>query len=275
MESVFDYEVRVAGGGEYHGTLGKPDKPGELNVVGESSNQVLEISKVLLIHPIGKGFRRKIDGSLNSGFSYTQSNKAAQYSLSVSARYRSVDNLISLSGSSIFNGQEGGEEASQHSLSLSPVQLLGTRWASFEVAQFQSNQDQGFDARLLAGGGAARLLQISPKRVTFLTMGPVVNREHIVDSPDIDTNAEILIGIEYYRIRSSRGTPSINVSMNTFTDIRSAERYRIQFSAQLAWEIINHFNFGFNLVNSYDSLPPGGDSEKNDLSLVSSIGYTF
>jgi hypothetical protein len=35
------------------------------------------------------------------------------------------------------------------------------------------------------------------------------------------------------------------------------------------------FKFSFQVNDSYDSDPPGTDSENNDGSVVTSIGYTF
>jgi hypothetical protein len=88
LVSSFEYEVEDVAGNWLFGTLAQPDRDGELRIVHPSGDSTtLSLQEVFSPAPIEHGFWKKIDGSVNLGFSYTQSNQAVQYSLSADARY--------------------------------------------------------------------------------------------------------------------------------------------------------------------------------------------
>jgi len=43
----------------------------------------------------------------------------------------------------------------------------------------------------------------------------------------------------------------------------------------VGWKVIGDFQFSFQVNNNYDSQPPGTDAKNNDVSVVTSVGYTF
>jgi hypothetical protein len=70
-------------------------------------------------------------------------------------------------------------------------------------------------------------------------------------------------------------TRVITLSLNTFTNVTNTPGLRVQLNFKTNWEIVNNFNFSFSILESYDSNPPTEDAAENDLSLVTSIGYSF
>jgi len=58
-------------------------------------------------------------------------------------------------------------------------------------------------------------------------------------------------------------------------NVTGESRFRAQLNVNLTWTIINNFNLGISLLDSYDSRPPTVESEKNDLSLSLSVGYSY
>jgi len=87
--------------------------------------------------------------------------------------------------------------------------------------------------------------------------------------------AEALVGVAFRRFKRGSHSPSVQLSLTTFTNVTDTPRFRAVFKFNVGWKIIGDFKFSFQVNNSYDSDPPGTDSNKNDLSLVTSIGYTF
>ena len=149
------------------------------------------------------------------------------------------------------------------------------RWGSFEVGQVSSNPDQGYDLRTVVGGGAANFLIESSRKLLTLDLGAVYNRENVTDGSGVEDSAEALVGLSFRRFKRGSHSPSVTLSLITFTNVTDTPRFRAVFDFNVGWKIVGDFKFSFQVRNSYDSNPPGTDSNNNDLSLVTSVGYTF
>ena len=109
-----------------------------------------------------------------------------------------------------------------------------------------------------------------------MNLGAVYNREEVTGSDEIEHTAELLSALSFRRYKVAADSPGIETSLYVFTDITSADRrYRVDFKFNIAWKIIGDYTFNFSVNNSYDSNPPGTDANKNNVTVVTSIGYTF
>jgi hypothetical protein len=275
LTSKFEYRIELSGGIRHYGTLGPSEQPGHLSITADSGAVEVDLSDVVSIVPIEHGFWKGLDGSVNFGLTYTQANDSLQYSLSGDAERRTRRNYSSLSGQSILNTQEAGDTVSQHYLKLILAQVVKNKWGAFELAQLQSNPDQGYDMRYIAGGGASNFLIESSTKLLSLNLGAVYNREDVTDSSDVDQSAEALIAVAFRRFKRGSHSPSVQLSLMTFTNMTDTPRFRAVFNFNVGWKIVGDFKFNFQVNNSYDSDPPGTDAKNNDLTLVTSIGYTF
>ncbi len=68
---------------------------------------------------------------------------------------------------------------------------------------------------------------------------------------------------------------TIKLEFDTLTNVTNTPRFRAQLNFSLTWEIVNNFNLGITLLDSYDTQPPTVESEKNEMSLSLSVGYTY
>ncbi len=275
LTSKYEYRIELSGGVRHFGSLGPPKAPGQLSIVSPSGPIEVDLVDVVQIVPIEHGFWKRLDGSANFGFTYTQANDALQYNLSGDATYRTRKNYGKLSSQSIFSSQEGGETTNQHYVQLLLAQVTKKQWGSFELGQIASNPDQGYDLRYIVGGGATNVFIESSRKLFFLNLGAVYNRENVTDSSDVEESAEALVGVAFRRFKRGSHSPSVQLSLTTFTNMTDTPRFRAVFKFNVGWKIIGDFKFSFQVNNSYDSDPPGTDSKNNDLSVVTSVGYTF
>lgn len=275
LTSKFEYRVEVAGGTRYFGTLASSEKPGRLLIIGANGPIDVALADVVLISPVEQGFWKRLDGSLDFGLSYTQANKALQYNMNFNANYRSHGSFATLDGQSIFNQQEDGDPTNQQYLSFVLMQLTKQKWSPFELGQAQSNVSQGFDLRINLGGGAAYFIIESGRQLFQLNLGAVYSREDVADSPEVDHNAAALVGIGYRHFKRSSHSPSVQLDLTTFPYFTNTPRIRAVFNFQTRWQIIGDFTFNVQLRDNYDSNPPGTDADKNNLTFVTSVGYSF
>jgi hypothetical protein len=275
LTSKFEYRVEVSGGARHFGTLETSKEPGRLNIVGPSGTIEVKLADVVQIVPIEHGFLKRMDGSVNFGLTYTQANDALQYNLSGDANYRARRNYATLSGQSIFNTQTEGATTGQHYLKLILIQVGKKKWGVFELAQLQSNPDQGYDLRSILGGGATNFLIESSTKLLSLNLGAVYNREVVTGSAEVDNSVEAFVGAGFRRFKRGSHSPSVQLSLGTFTNMTDTPRFRAVLGFNIGWKIVGDFKFSFQVNESYDSAPPGANAENNDLSIVTSVGYTF
>jgi len=275
LKSVSNFQLEMVSGDRYFGSLEPGDSDGELRIVDGSEVQTVKLADVVGIALIEHGFWQRLDGSVDAGLSFTQSNQAIQYSFSADVRNRTLKRLSTLQINSIYNNQEGGDASSQHYSSFRQTQFMKKKRNIFWLVELQSNPDQGFSLREDLGGGVGRAFVHTNHELFNFSGGLVYDREQVTGSDEVDNSAEVLLGLEYGSFRYAGNTRVITLSLNTFTNVTDTPRLRVQLNFKTNWEIVNNFNFGFSILESYDSSPPTDDAAENDLSLVTSIGYSF
>jgi len=275
LTSKFEYRIDLTGGAQHYGSLGPPSEPGHVSIVLPDGPLEVGLADIVAIIPVEQGFWRSLDGSINFGLTYTQASDAFQYNLSADAERRTRKLYSNLSGQSIFNTQQGAEATSQHYLRFIMAQATKKRWGPFEMGQLQSNPAQGYDMRLLLGAGASNSFIERSTALAALNLGLVYNREEVTDETNTDESGEVMAGVAYRRFKRGSHSPSVQVSLMTFTSLDDTHRFRTVFNFNVNWKIVGDFKFSFQVNNSYDSQPPGEDANKNDVSVVTSIGYTF
>jgi hypothetical protein len=274
MTSKFEYRVEVNGGVRHFGTLGQGVKPGTLSIITASQTTVVDLMEVVEVIPVEHGFWKRLDGSVNFGLTYTGTNSALQYNLSGNAYYRTRRTYASFTAQSIFNTQDGVRTTDQWKLDLLVSQIGPGQWGAFELGALQSNRDLGYDLRVIAGGGATKFLIEDSRATLGLFLGVVYNREQVAGNSDVDESGEALIGAAFRLFKRGSHSPSIQISLATFTNLTGASRFRAAFSLNLGWKIIGNFILNFDVSESYDTDPPG-TGVNNNLTIVTSVGFTF
>jgi putative salt-induced outer membrane protein YdiY len=275
LTSSFDYEVEMTTGERYFGSLASAGEPGELVIVGDAGEQRVSLSGIFSISPIGRGFWKRLNGNVNLGFSYTQSNQAVQYSLGASTHYQNRKYLGLGQLNSIFNTQQDSDSTHQQNLSFRVTRSVKKVSGLYGVVQFQSNPDQGFDLRSVIGGGYDRFLVHRADGYFIVGAGLVYDREQVVGSPEVDNSAEVTVGLQFASFSLDHPSRTVTIAFDTFTNVTDTPRFRAQLNFSLTWEIVNNFNLGITLLDSYDTRPPTVEAKNNDMSLSLSVGYSF
>jgi len=275
LQSKYRYRVRLAGGDLKFGTLGVPSEKGLLNIVGDPASVEVGLDKIVEIVPFEHGFWERLDGSLNFGLTYTKSSEAFQYNLGADISYRRPAGYAQLTAQSILNKQKGAAKSDQHNLQFSMSHPWSNKWGWFETAQVQSNPDQGYQLRTIVGGGVSNFMIEQTSELLLGNFGVVYNREEVTDSSTVDNSLEATAGISFRKFKTRSGVPSLQVSLQAFRDLSGSSRFRATLNFVISWKLASIFNVNFQVQDNYDSDPPGTDSLKNDVNVITSIGYTF
>jgi hypothetical protein len=292
LESKQNIQVETENGVRYLGHLSAAADEKRLVVKMSSGPVVLENKHVILMTPIEGVRRDRIDGDVSAGYTFAKAKNVKTTNLSFDLNYRTESRIWSLdydtlvTDSSEDDNEDDDEGASEDlSLALEYKRLLANRWLAGGLVRFERNDELGLDLRSSIGAGVGRILRQSDNSSVSLTGGLFVSREDtVISDPDISPQSEEHI-IEDYLEASIHltwdwfryDTPELDLktTLQIYPNLTDSGEYRGEFEIELKWEIIEDFFWSLSITDSYDSKVDELEGEKNDYSIITSVGWDF
>ena len=266
-------EVVTGDGLRYFGSLGTADRR-SLVVVSTDGQHPLAMQDVTIIRPIGTSFWKKIDGSVDAGFSYTRSSGIAQ----LNVNWETVYNKPSMQGRLAFSltatKQDDGSSDDRGYLELSYLKYPWRTWFVAGAGRFESNESLGLTLRSqIAGIIGPRLINSNRAQMT-VGGGLVFNDEQGVDVESTQ-NIEAVIDFRWSYFRYDRPKTNLDLSIDYYPSLSTPGRHRLQLDAGARREFFKDLFVAVNGYNTYDSQPPNPTADTNDVGVVISVGWSY
>jgi hypothetical protein len=272
VTSPREFEVTVASGDKFYGTLGASPS-GDLAITDVLGPQIARLDDVTLIVPLGTSIWSRMDGSMDAGLSLAQANRETHYTLNASGLYRSRRYRISGTLASQLTTREDADRTFRNTLTLNGSRLFqDNRWFLTMLGQIQQNEELDLELRTVGGGGVGNAFSQTNHRMVAGYTGLVYTREHFSNEP-ADNLAEVAVGAQIDFFTAAKHESSLTNSINSYYALGRA---RARLELQSAWrhEFMNDFYFSVNGIESFDSNPPEGQ-KKNDYTVSLTIGWSF
>jgi hypothetical protein len=147
-------EVITTDGRQFLGTLGQAPAR-EIAVVAADGTTALPMAEVTSITTIGQSFWRKLDGSIDVGFSYTKSSGIAQLNLNSDTIHRKPASSTRLTASFTQTDQRESEDGDDRgSIDVSHLRYPWQRWFLVVQGRFETNESLGLELRSQVGAAA-------------------------------------------------------------------------------------------------------------------------
>jgi hypothetical protein len=226
------------------------------------------------LSPLGRTFWKRIDGSFDLGFTYTEANQFLQFNLNGDAEYRAKSFEVTARLSSFLSEQQGATSSQRGSLFLGDTYFLQNRWLVGAVAGLERNRDLGLDLRASLGGGVGRYLFQSNQSSLVALLAFTGNREDPVEG-EATYSAEAVVAAQYTTFMYDFPYLKVYASLKVIPSLSELGRVRLQADVSLRREIISDFYVSIRVYDSFDSNPPTPGAAKNDWGPTVSIGYKF
>ena len=274
VTSTGQFEVITSDGRSFVGSL--RSDPGRILVIVEATGPVpLPMDEVTDINTIGRSFWKKLDGSVDIGFSFTKSSDIAQLNVNASTVYRSPSFEARLTGSGTAtqtSDEEGRDD--RGTLQISYLRYRGSRLFVGGAAGFESNESLGIKLRSQVSGALGQRLVNTNRAQLSLSGGLSFNDEQGVDTePTQNIEAIMTFRTSYYAYDFPK--TNIDVAFQYFPSLSDFGRQRIQFDSSFRREIWKDVFLAVNVFDTFDSDPPSVDAESNDVGVVFSFGLTY
>jgi Protein of unknown function, DUF481 len=267
-------EVLTADGRRFLGSLG-PAAARSTTVVTSGGEVLLQMSEVTLITPIGTRFWRQLDGSIDAGFSYTQSSGVAQLNVHSDTVRRQLASRARLTASLTQTKKDDDSDRDDRAfVEMSYLRYPWARWFIMTAGRFETNESLGLELRSQIGAAAGPRLINSNRAQLVLGAGLAFNDERGVDVEPTQ-NVEALFTFETWFYTYDRPKTNLDVSLQYYPSLSDIGRQRVQLDAGVKREFWNDLFVALNLYNTYDNRPPNLAADTNDVGIVLSIGWTY
>jgi hypothetical protein len=274
LEAVRVFEVATSDGRRFIGSLAQ-SAGRTLSIASPEGTALLAIPDVTQISPVGASFWRKLDGSFDAGFNYTQSSGVAQLNVNSDTVFRRPRFEARLDVSLTATRQdEDGERDDRASLDASYVRYRGTRWFVGAAGRFETNESLGLRLRSQAGVTAGPRLINSNRAQLAVSAGLVVNEEQAVDA-ESTSNVEAAFAIESSYFTYDRPKTDLAMKVQYYPSLSDTGRHRLQLDANAKREFWKDLFLALNVYDSFDSRPPNAAFDNNDVGVVFSIGWNY
>jgi len=272
------FEIVTKSGYRYFGSLRKSDKPGTVIVVTNSDTIPKPLWDIVQITSIKNKFFQRIDGSVSLGLSYTKASDVFQYNLAAEVKHRSKNYLTKFNLSSILTTQKGDSASSvsnNTNIGLNLTRYLPNKWFVSGQVVGQQNTELDLRLRLQAGAGGGYDIVRTNKIRFFGLAGLIYNNEQTIDSSFVSNNVEVLASTQFKWFQFKYPKIDITTTLSFYYNLMLNNRIRLEYDLTARIELVKDFFFSLTFYDSYDSQPFTGSSAKNDLGVVTSIGYSF
>ena len=273
------FEVTLVSGAEFLGSLQSADTA-VLVIVGPASADTVPFPDVVEIGPIEAGFFARTNGFFDVGTNLARANHMASLLANGRINYRSPKWGFKLTGESYWQRQESvteeadtiTEQTTRNSASLTANRFLSGRWSLMGSGTVEQNQEFDLDLRALAlVGGTYQFIRDQGLELVA-GAGAALNSEEY-GGEGRASSGEILAQVRFDAF--DVGDLDLYTDLSTYTNPSDGGRFRVNFDARIAWEIIDDFTIGLNVTENYDSRPPSADATKRDFQYSFSVGWSW
>jgi hypothetical protein len=272
VESTRQFDIETSDGRRLLGSP-QPAAARFIRIVTAGGDVTLSMGEVTTLHPIGASFLKRLDGAFNLGYSYTRSSAIGQLSLNMDTTFRRPAFVITLDISGTVTEQPGVEKDDRGALNLGYVRYRG-RWLMGGGGSFENNESLGIVLRSQVGGIVGRRLVNTNRAQLQLAGGLVVNNEEGVDVP----NTQNLEGIASFRssfFTYDGAKTNFSTTLDYYPSFSNWGRQRLQFDGSLSQTLWKDFAVSINVFDTFDSAPPDPEAARNDVGIVTSVGWTY
>ena len=243
------------------------------NFIIGSSIRVPQLD-VIRIAPADRQFWKRLEGSIDFGFSFTSGNDQYQTQLAATATYRTGDHSFTTSVDSAFSGQTEGTSLTRNQFQFDYRKQLTPRWYVGGLFDLLRSDQQSLKLRTSVGGLVGRNLQQTEHTRLSVFGGLVGTRENYSESlgKPKTTNADAIVGADFATFRFS--STDIRSRLSLFPSLTTPGRTRLQATTDLRIKIVKDLWWGFHVYENFDSKPPVR-ADKNDLGVSTSLGWKF
>ena len=268
------FQIYLADERRYVGSLRASDTLGRVVIRADRDTLEVATRSVVELQRIKSTFWNRLDGSFDFGFDFTQQNAKTDLSLRTELKYLITGNRFGLTVDGSLSRQDSVSNITRGTARLMYMRELGNLWFVGFVLSAEQNSQLSLDIRGSVGGGPGRFLVVNNEIELGSMLALSYNREKFRDD---EATSSVPLGLitDFQFFNWSGLSTDLSSRLSIQPVLNDRGRWRITFSVGLTQEILSLLYLRVGLVEQYDSKPPSADANTNDLTITTSLGWTF
>lgn len=268
------FTIQVSNGLRFFGSIDTSATAGSVNLVVRSFRIPEPISAIVEVYPVKNAFWKRLDGSIDLGYSYTKASTISQANFSGNVSYRVQKSFSEIDFSSIFTDQQDKDRIRKQDYNASFSRFFKKKWFGVGFLGVQQNTELGNNFRLFGGLGVGNDLVHNNLQVLSGSLGLMVSTEQSAED-SIVQSLEGIMQWKYRIFKFSKPDVELTSSFNVFPSLTSLGRVRMDFELKGKIEIFNDFYFGVTFYDNFDNQPLDNTAATNDWGVTTSVGYSW
>jgi hypothetical protein len=216
---------------------------------------------------------QRLDGNFSLGFDFTQQNNKVDLYLNGEVRYDIPRNRFRLTYDGTFSRQDSVSNITRRDFRFDYSNLLSKNWFWGITAANSENSQLGLENATQVGIGPGRFLVQSNRVELMAALVPYIRREtYVNDAPR--TTAPLAVVADFELFNWAGMSTDLSSRLSVAPVLNDSGRWQVSFNAKVKRELLNQLYLTVGVVEIYDSKPPS-NTNKNDFSLSSSLGWSF
>ncbi|MCL7963922.1 MAG: DUF481 domain-containing protein [marine benthic group bacterium] len=283
------FEVFLEDGTIYFGSM---ELSGRDSVIVHAADDTVAVptQSVVSLQRIKPNFWDALDGYVNFGFDFTQQNVKLDLNLNGEVRHTARQkrgsggdiHILNSNGivltrftyNASFSRQDSVANIERSQVALSRARQFESLWFWIIALGAERNSQLSLDYRWTVSGGAGRFLVQSNKFDVSVWAGPAFSRERFSGETPASSLPLVLAADAYYFTWGSLDT-TISSGLQVTPILDQWGRWRVNFTLNASRDLVKNFNLTVGITESYDSAPTSADAAQNDLSITTTLGWTF
>jgi hypothetical protein len=266
--------LRLSSGDFYSGSLEPTENSFEVRILGEVDT-VINLNYVVEINPIKGRFWKRLDGSVDFGFSFTKASQVKQTNLNFNVEHRGRNALTMLSSSLINTANPEENLGRRFDSNFRHRYYFRHNFAAENFLLLQRNTELDLGLRAAYGLGVSKNWIRSNVQRFYSGIGPLINAETSISQYGYTTSLETFIYLEHRVYKYRDPEVYITTTYAVYPSLSDPGRLRWDLQSQLRLEVLKDFFVGFTFYHTYDNRPVSEEGSTNDWGFTTSLGYSF
>ena len=274
VSSNYNYEVRLAGGERYFGSVATGTAGDTVVVEDVFGDHRVGWQEVVELRPVEKDFADRVDVYLSANYAFTKASGVRQTELRANLSYEDERSLNSLTSRSTVSDTDE-EKTTSGRVSLSR-KVWTDRKALYRqgFGGLERNDELGLDSRLTLGGGLGRYFIESnnSQLLGSFSLQAVTEQNTAGDNQE---SLEAVLTVEYARWRFD--SPELNLMLDSslYPSLTESGRVRADSNITLRWELIGDLFWDLSTWGTYDNSAVDVNAGEFDWGITTGIGWEY
>lgn len=267
------FEIHLEDGRVFVGSIAASQTAYRVIVRGRTDTVEVAVRSVVEMARIKKTFWDRLDGSVDLGVNFTQQNAKFDLNLATTVTYQVAANRVGLLFNGTFSRQDSTEDINRRNLTGLYAREFNNQWFWAAAGSADRNSQLSLDYAWSLGTGPGRFLILSNKVNLGSWIGLNYRREKYVGD-DARSTIPVSLATDFQWFSWSGLSTDISSRLVISPIVNDSGRWQINFTASIKQEVLNQLYLTVGITEFYDSKPPT-QTNKNDFSITTSLGWTF